>query len=200
MLPSNVWFIGGWTGLFSKFAWTQSANLLCVCAQLFAHYTRLKKLFRRSNHPGKLAKIGSELEKRLKLECKKAKSGNIRSRAWVKDKLLITKLLIFYQVLSSFHYPSFAHSHQNAEETWPFSPRLSLDLWNSLLRLCQPILRLLQEGPVLCVPFFNLLIHLWFLLVYGVDNLYEWAFNWCWQLYDDGLPFHPSAICIIELF
>ena len=37
----------------------------------------------RSNHPGKLTKIGSELEKRLKMECRKAKAGNIRSRAYV---------------------------------------------------------------------------------------------------------------------
>ncbi|KAF8812578.1 hypothetical protein BYT27DRAFT_7183025 [Phlegmacium glaucopus] len=43
-----------------------------------------------SNHPGKLAKIGSELEKRLKVECRKAKAGNIRSKA-----SLLTSLSIF---------------------------------------------------------------------------------------------------------
>ncbi|KAJ7228514.1 hypothetical protein GGX14DRAFT_413541 [Mycena pura] len=43
-----------------------------------------------SNHPGKLTKLGSELEKRVKAECKKAQSGNIRTRA----SLLIT-LAIF---------------------------------------------------------------------------------------------------------
>ncbi|KAJ6486378.1 hypothetical protein C8R47DRAFT_979717 [Mycena vitilis] len=43
-----------------------------------------------SNHPGKLAKLGNELEKRVKLECRKAQSGNIRTRA----SLLIT-LAIF---------------------------------------------------------------------------------------------------------
>ncbi|KAJ6515740.1 hypothetical protein C8R45DRAFT_957459 [Mycena sanguinolenta] len=43
-----------------------------------------------SNHPGKLAKIGSELEKRVKVESRKAQSGNIRTRA----SLLIT-LAIF---------------------------------------------------------------------------------------------------------
>ncbi|KAK0490852.1 hypothetical protein IW261DRAFT_1547151 [Armillaria novae-zelandiae] len=43
-----------------------------------------------SNHPGKLTKLGSELEKRLRVECKKARSGNIRTRA----SLLIT-LAIF---------------------------------------------------------------------------------------------------------
>lgn len=46
-----------------------------------------------SNHPGKLAKIGSELEKRLKLECKKAKSGNIRSRASLLISLSIFRSL-----------------------------------------------------------------------------------------------------------
>ncbi|PBK72748.1 hypothetical protein ARMSODRAFT_953146 [Armillaria solidipes] len=43
-----------------------------------------------SNHPGKLTKLGSELEKRLRVECRKARSGNIRTRA----SLLIT-LAIF---------------------------------------------------------------------------------------------------------
>ncbi|KAJ6628774.1 hypothetical protein B0H10DRAFT_1989294 [Mycena sp. CBHHK59/15] len=43
-----------------------------------------------SNHPGKLAKLSNELEKRVKVECKKAQSGNIRTRA----SLLIT-LAIF---------------------------------------------------------------------------------------------------------
>ncbi|KAJ7178993.1 hypothetical protein C8R46DRAFT_986524 [Mycena filopes] len=43
-----------------------------------------------SNHPSKLAKLGGELEKRVKLECRKAQSGNLRTRA----SLLIT-LAIF---------------------------------------------------------------------------------------------------------
>ncbi|KAJ6455941.1 hypothetical protein DFH09DRAFT_1234396 [Mycena vulgaris] len=43
-----------------------------------------------SNHPSKLTKLGSELEKRVKIECRKSQSGNIRTRA----SLLIT-LAIF---------------------------------------------------------------------------------------------------------
>ncbi|KAJ7180256.1 hypothetical protein C8R43DRAFT_972407 [Mycena crocata] len=43
-----------------------------------------------SNHPGKLAKLGSDLEKRVKIECKKAQSGNIRTRA----SLLITLAIL----------------------------------------------------------------------------------------------------------
>ncbi|KAF4619447.1 hypothetical protein D9613_005352 [Agrocybe pediades] len=46
-----------------------------------------------SNHPAKLAKVGSELEKRLRLECKKAKSGNIRSRASLLMSLSIFRAL-----------------------------------------------------------------------------------------------------------
>ncbi|KAH9482387.1 Protein EFR3 [Psilocybe cubensis] len=46
-----------------------------------------------SNHPGKLAKIAGELEKRLKAECKKAKSGNIRSRASLLISLSIFRSL-----------------------------------------------------------------------------------------------------------
>lgn len=34
-----------------------------------------------SNHPEKLAKIGSELEKRVRTESRKARSGNIKMRA-----------------------------------------------------------------------------------------------------------------------
>ncbi|KAJ7929928.1 hypothetical protein B0H13DRAFT_2180690 [Mycena leptocephala] len=43
-----------------------------------------------SNHPGKLTKLSNELEKRVKIECRKAQSGNLRTRA----SLLIT-LAIF---------------------------------------------------------------------------------------------------------
>ncbi|KAJ7276546.1 hypothetical protein B0H12DRAFT_1207702 [Mycena haematopus] len=43
-----------------------------------------------SNHPSKLAKLGNELEKRVKVESRKAQSGNLRTRA----SLLIT-LAIF---------------------------------------------------------------------------------------------------------
>ncbi|PPQ83283.1 hypothetical protein CVT25_004022 [Psilocybe cyanescens] len=46
-----------------------------------------------SNHPGKLAKIAGELEKRLKAECKKTKSGNIRSRASLLISLSIFRSL-----------------------------------------------------------------------------------------------------------
>ncbi|KAL0577069.1 plasma membrane localization protein [Marasmius crinis-equi] len=43
-----------------------------------------------SNHPDKIAKLGNELEKRLRYECRKAQAGNLRARA----NLLIT-LAIF---------------------------------------------------------------------------------------------------------
>ncbi|KAF9008936.1 hypothetical protein BDQ17DRAFT_88445 [Cyathus striatus] len=44
-----------------------------------------------SNHPGKLTKLGGELEKRLKAECRKARNGNVRSRA-----SLLISLSIFW--------------------------------------------------------------------------------------------------------
>ncbi|KAJ7068417.1 hypothetical protein C8F01DRAFT_1364767 [Mycena amicta] len=46
-----------------------------------------------SNHPGKLTKLGSELEKRVKLECKKAQAGNIRTRASLLISLAILRAL-----------------------------------------------------------------------------------------------------------
>lgn len=77
--------------LLSQFPWTQSSHLLCVsrfvCIILF-----ILNLCR-SNHPGKLTKIGSELEKRLRNECRKARSGNLRSRAWVFVWLIICRCL-----------------------------------------------------------------------------------------------------------
>ena len=36
-----------------------------------------------SNRPGKINKLASELEKRVRLDCRKAKAGNIRARSYV---------------------------------------------------------------------------------------------------------------------
>ena len=36
-----------------------------------------------ANKTGKLAKLGTEVEKRIKSECKKAQAGNARNRAYV---------------------------------------------------------------------------------------------------------------------
>ncbi|KAJ7590858.1 hypothetical protein C8J56DRAFT_934069 [Mycena floridula] len=46
-----------------------------------------------SNHPGKLSKIGGELEKRVKTECRKARAGNIRTRASLLISLAIFRSL-----------------------------------------------------------------------------------------------------------
>ncbi|KAF9534181.1 hypothetical protein CPB83DRAFT_866446 [Crepidotus variabilis] len=46
-----------------------------------------------SNHPGKLTKIGSELEKKVKGECTKAKAGNTKSRASLLISLSIFRSL-----------------------------------------------------------------------------------------------------------
>lgn len=37
-----------------------------------------------SNRPGKINKLASELEKRVRLDCRKAKAGNIRARSYVR--------------------------------------------------------------------------------------------------------------------
>lgn len=36
-----------------------------------------------SNRPGKISKLASELEKRVRLDVRKAKAGNVRARAYV---------------------------------------------------------------------------------------------------------------------
>ncbi|RXW24630.1 hypothetical protein EST38_g1234 [Candolleomyces aberdarensis] len=46
-----------------------------------------------SNHPGKLAKFGSEVEKRIRAEAKKTKAGNIRARASLLISLAILRSL-----------------------------------------------------------------------------------------------------------
>ncbi|KAI0053018.1 hypothetical protein FA95DRAFT_1055084 [Auriscalpium vulgare] len=46
-----------------------------------------------ANRPGKINKLGGELEKRIKLECKKAQANNIRSRASLLISLSIMKAL-----------------------------------------------------------------------------------------------------------
>ncbi|KAH8830475.1 hypothetical protein DL96DRAFT_1593070 [Flagelloscypha sp. PMI_526] len=48
------------------------------------------QLLNSSNHPAKLTKFGGELEKRVKAECRKTRSGNLRSRA----SLLITLAIL----------------------------------------------------------------------------------------------------------
>lgn len=40
-------------------------------------------MFRSSNNPGKLTKLGIEVEKHLKNDCRRAQTGNVRSRASV---------------------------------------------------------------------------------------------------------------------
>ncbi|THV08394.1 hypothetical protein K435DRAFT_740455 [Dendrothele bispora CBS 962.96] len=46
-----------------------------------------------SNHPEKLSKLGSELEKRVKTECRKFRSGNVRNRATLLLELSIFRSL-----------------------------------------------------------------------------------------------------------
>jgi hypothetical protein len=47
-----------------------------------------------SNRPGKLTKLGNELEKRAKLEAQRARSGNARARASLLITLAIFKALV----------------------------------------------------------------------------------------------------------
>ncbi|KAF7355448.1 Cellular morphogenesis-related protein [Mycena sanguinolenta] len=76
---------------FSMHVIPPSSALLTAGPEYSPNSQELSRLtYYASNHPGKLAKLGSELEKRVKVETRKAQSGNIRTRA----SLLIT-LAIF---------------------------------------------------------------------------------------------------------
>ncbi|KAF7301808.1 Cellular morphogenesis-related protein [Mycena indigotica] len=71
-----------------------SSSLLTAGPDYSPNSQELSRLtYYASNHPGKLAKLGSELEKRIKLECKKAQAGNIRTRASLLISLAILRSL-----------------------------------------------------------------------------------------------------------
>jgi|SRR5882762_766414 len=59
-----------------------SSALLSSGPQYLPNSQELSRLtYYASNHPGKINKLGSELEKRIKTECRKAQTGNIRAKA-----------------------------------------------------------------------------------------------------------------------
>ncbi|KAF9476499.1 hypothetical protein BDN70DRAFT_882331 [Pholiota conissans] len=71
-----------------------TSALLTAGPNYFPNSHELSRLtYYASNHPGKLTKIGSELDKRLKGECRKSRSGNIRSRASLLISLSILRSL-----------------------------------------------------------------------------------------------------------
>ncbi|KZT74275.1 hypothetical protein DAEQUDRAFT_781708 [Daedalea quercina L-15889] len=71
-----------------------SAALLTSGPDYLPNSQELSKLtYYASNRPGKIHKLASELEKRVKADCKKAQAGNIRSRASLLITLYILKAL-----------------------------------------------------------------------------------------------------------
>ncbi|KAF7292357.1 Cellular morphogenesis-related protein [Mycena chlorophos] len=71
-----------------------SSSLLTAGPEYSPNSQELSRLtYYASNHPGKLTKLGSELEKRIKLECRKAQAGNIRTRASLLISLAILRAL-----------------------------------------------------------------------------------------------------------
>jgi protein EFR3 len=61
-----------------------SASLLTSGPEYRPNAQELSRLtYYASNKPGKINKLSYELEKRIKLECRKAQSNNPRSRAYV---------------------------------------------------------------------------------------------------------------------
>lgn len=59
-----------------------SSALLTAGPQYAPNSQELSRLtYYASNRPGKINKLGTELEKRVKVECKKAEAGNIRAKA-----------------------------------------------------------------------------------------------------------------------
>ncbi|TFK43401.1 hypothetical protein BDQ12DRAFT_674918 [Crucibulum laeve] len=71
-----------------------SSTLLTAGPEYSPNSHELSRLtYYASNHPGKLTKLGNELEKRLRAECRKARNGNIRSRASLLISLSILRSL-----------------------------------------------------------------------------------------------------------
>jgi hypothetical protein len=116
-----------------------------------------------SNHPGKLTKIGSELDKRLKVECRKAKSGNIRSRA---------SLLISLSILRAL-------ATECRRDIALLSPSLIASVECTLSAVPSDLEVVARAASVVSLPkFLTFSLVLIPTLVHRLDDLYEWPFNW----------------------
>jgi protein EFR3 len=73
-----------------------TAALLAANADLRPNNQELSRLtYYAANRPGKINKLGSELEKRAVAEARKAKTGNARARACVLTSCVPKSLLTF---------------------------------------------------------------------------------------------------------
>ena len=74
--PNHVFLIGA--------CYPPSSALLAAGPDYRPNSQELSRLtYYAANHPGKIHKVGSELEKRVKADCTKAAAGNSRARAYV---------------------------------------------------------------------------------------------------------------------
>lgn len=82
-----------------------SATLLSAGPEYRPNSQELSKLtYYAANRPAKLNKLGSELEKRIVADCRRAQAGNVRSKAYVViPHHNLGSTLMFLQLTSNFH-------------------------------------------------------------------------------------------------
>ena len=78
-----------------------SANLLTSGPEYRPNSQELSRLtYYASNRPGKINKLTGELERRVRVDCKKAQAGNLRARAYVHSLVSVYSTLT-WQVSST---------------------------------------------------------------------------------------------------
>ncbi|KAL4076113.1 hypothetical protein J3A83DRAFT_4089467 [Scleroderma citrinum] len=86
LTPNHVFLIGA--------CYPPSSALLAAGPDYRPNSQELSRLtYYVANHPGKIHKVGSELEKRVKADCSKAAAGNSRARASLRITLAILRTL-----------------------------------------------------------------------------------------------------------
>lgn len=70
-----------------------NANLLTAGPEYRPNSQELSRLtYYASNRPSKITKLTGELERRVRVDCKKARAGNLRARAYVCSVLCLSRL------------------------------------------------------------------------------------------------------------
>ena len=72
-----------------------------------------------SNRPGKINKLASELEKRARLDSRKAKAGNIRARSYVRPRLTLRPVTLDWNFQITAYY--FGHYQGTSNRVSPRS-------------------------------------------------------------------------------
>ena len=145
-----------------------------------------------SNRSGKLNKLGSELLKRVKLECRKAQSGSVRMRALVAYRsFLMTHANPRREARFSSRFRSSRLSPQNAVVIYPSYPLRSCHRSTLLCTLFPKTWKWWQEQPVWSVLDILARIALMIFTVHGMDYIHGRTSHWRRQQSHSELSLSP---------